>query len=62
VPDLDLHHWFDHEELEPCAFCGERTGIRLPSSGLFLCLGCGEVAGDAKPADAPAKEPDRPTR
>jgi len=48
MPDFDLHQWFRPEELEPCLACGARAGIRLATTGSFLCLECGHVG--AKPA------------
>lgn len=55
---VDLHGWFKGEELKPCAACGEKGAIRLPTNGLFLCLSCGAVspaAGHLTPSqDDPA--------
>jgi hypothetical protein len=45
LPDFDLHHWFDHEELDPCPACGERAALRLQSSSL-LCIDCGHLQLD----------------
>jgi hypothetical protein len=53
VDDVDLHGWFQREELEPCPLCGEHAGIRLPTSGSLLCLVCGAVAA---PEQAPTDE------
>jgi hypothetical protein len=48
--DVDLQRWFKGEELEPCAACGEKGAIRLPTNGLALCLACGAVrAGEGQP-------------
>ena len=52
MDDVDLHGWFEREELEPCPVCGEQAGIRLPTSGSLLCLVCGAVAAaEQAPAD-----------
>jgi hypothetical protein len=58
VPDFDLHQWFGREELEPCPACQERAGIRLPTSGTFLCVACGHVGAEAlpKPDDSPLEK------
>jgi hypothetical protein len=53
VDDVDLHGWFERDELEPCPLCGELASIRLPTSGSLLCLVCGAVAG---PPQAPVDE------
>lgn len=53
VDDVDLHGWFQQDELEPCPLCGEHAGIRLPASGALLCLACGGVGAAA---ESPAKE------
>jgi len=59
MPDFDLHQWFDREELEPCPACGERTGIRLPSSHSLMCVACGYIAA-ADTVRAAADEPNGP--
>jgi hypothetical protein len=46
---VDLHGWFKGEELKPCAACGEKGAIRLPTNGLFLCLSCGAVSAEGRP-------------
>lgn len=46
MPDFDLHNWFGRDELEACPACGERAGIRLKTTGSFLCLDCGHVGAE----------------
>jgi hypothetical protein len=41
--EVDLHSWFQRDELETCRTCGEAAAIRLPNAGSSLCLGCGSV-------------------
>lgn len=41
--DVDLHGWFNADELSTCPACGESTAVRLPASGSLLCLACGSV-------------------
>ena len=61
MPDFDLHQWFRPEELKPCPACGARAGIRLATTGSFLCLECGHVG--AQPAHlAGEQERDDETR
>ena len=54
MPDFDLHQWFRPEELTPCPVCGAQAGIRLATTGSFLCLECGHVG--ATPAQVPGKQ------
>jgi ribosomal protein L37AE/L43A len=54
MPDFDLHQWFRPEELTPCPVCGARAGIRLATTGSFLCLECGHVG--AMPAQVPDEQ------
>lgn len=49
--DFEFHQWFNSDELTPCPACGEQAGIRLPASGSFLCMACGQVG---TPADGAA--------
>lgn len=51
MDDVDLHAWFQGEELETCHACGERAAIRVTASKSFLCLACGNV--DAAEGDQP---------
>ena len=44
--DVDLHAWFQRDELEACRTCGETAAIRLPNARSFLCLACGSVEAD----------------
>jgi hypothetical protein len=46
VDDVDLHGWFQRDELETCSLCGELAAIRLPTSGSLLCLVCGGVTAE----------------
>jgi hypothetical protein len=57
VDDVDLHGWFQRDELQACSLCGERAAIRLPTSGSLLCLVCGGVTAAQ---DAPADETHTP--
>lgn len=41
--DVDLHGWFNADELSTCPACREPAGVRLPASGSLLCLACGSV-------------------
>jgi hypothetical protein len=38
-----LLDWFEPEELEHCASCGERHGLSMGASGSFICFGCGYI-------------------
>jgi hypothetical protein len=53
MDDVDLHGWFQRDELETCVVCGELSAIRLPASGSLLCLACGGVT---PAAEAPVDE------
>ena len=57
MDDVDLQRWFKGEELEPCAACGEKGAIRLPTNGLFLCLSCGAVSAHEARPTPPLNDP-----
>jgi ribosomal protein L37AE/L43A len=52
--EFDLHQWFRPEELTPCPVCGARAGIKLATTGSFLCLECGHVG--ETPAQVPGEQ------
>jgi ribosomal protein L37AE/L43A len=57
VPDFDLHRWFGEDELERCPACGEPAGVRLPTSGSFMCLSCGHLtAGSQESSNATSED------
>jgi hypothetical protein len=55
--EVDLHAWFQRDELETCRACGETAAIRLPNARSFLCLVCGsvEAAEDDAEIDSPGR-------
>jgi hypothetical protein len=55
MSDVDPYGWFKGEELEPCAACGEKGAIRLPTNGSTLCLACGAVSAAEGQPDAVAE-------
>jgi predicted RNA-binding Zn-ribbon protein involved in translation (DUF1610 family) len=57
--DIDVHMWFAEDELQTCPSCGEQAGVRLPQSGAFLCLGCGEIT---LPSNEPKAQEGKPYR
>jgi ribosomal protein L37AE/L43A len=47
MSDLELHQWFEPDELDRCPVCGEPAGVTLPATSSFVCLGCGHVSTGA---------------
>lgn len=49
--EVDLHAWFNGEELETCRACGESAVIRVGPTRASLCLACGSAdTAEDKPA------------
>lgn len=41
--NIDLLAWFDEEEREECAHCGERAAVGFREIETIFCLACGAV-------------------
>jgi hypothetical protein len=62
----DLLTWFDEDERQVCAACGERASVTLPRVLASFCLRCGAVTIDGvrveveRPIAVEAHRLDRP--